>query len=126
MKVRFTGLVTKEVIKHARIGAGSLSFEKVVNGKIITRYVRLYNGKGEGVWKGYRKIEMDVSSMGCQVSEFGNTYLEKLGYDARERAIILYTRKGGEVESVYALCRILEENGILEESEFGHIYEKHN
>ena len=108
--------ILEEDIKKGKNGLGYVPFEMVGKGEKYTRHARLYNDKGEGIWKQYRKLSVDVYSLGCEVSYVGGEYLKGRGYVAHPRTVIVHAIKGNEIEQLTQMCHHICEDGVLQKA----------
>ncbi len=117
MKIKFIGPITQDHVDLARFDIGSIKFEKEGRQSLGDKFARFHNDDGRHVCKGCRKLRVDVSTMGCDVSKLGRLYLEELGYVVNQQSIILFAHQGTEIDSLNKLCYTLEEEGIFDETE---------
>ncbi len=108
--------ITDDIIKNAKRGLGSVPFEMIGRGEQYRRHARLYNDKGEGKWQKFRKLSMDVSSLGYEVSYVGSGYLKDKGYTVSPRTVILHASAGNEIEQLTQMCHHICEDGILQKA----------
>ncbi len=126
MKIRLAKPISGENIRTAKFGLGSVPFEIIQRGDKYTRHARVYNDKGEGKWKNFRKLSVDVSAFGCEVSYVGSEFLKELDYIVYPRTVIVHAPRSQEVEYLETLCNHLAKEGVLVPSDFATIYETQN